>query len=193
MKNIDKETKTNQEIKPESELIDPMVFDTEEDRESKKEKWMEIFYRCPELSDRILNLWADLDEKEMKYLDEFIMNGFSEYYCSVTRSTSSTEVRELVLGCLSNNTVIDASLLNDQEREEAKALFQIRLLCALEGNDFTEYLDSIAVDELEEIKTQLQLEVNDDAVTPLAYSKEIAETLLHLIECHIMAKKSKSE
>lgn len=89
MKNIDKEMKINQEIKPEPELIDPMVFDTEEDREAKKEKWMEIFYRCPELSDRILNLWADLGEKEMKYLDEFIMNGFSEYYR--TAITADTE------------------------------------------------------------------------------------------------------
>lgn len=207
MKNIDKEMKINQEIKPEPELIDPMVFDTEEDRESKKEKWMEIFYRCPELSDHLLDLWANLGENGMEHLAEFLTNGFAEYYNAATKTepyggqcygntkiNRSTKVRELVLGCLSSGTIIDASLLNDQEREEAKSLFHIRLLCSLEGDDLTEHLDSMEEEELKEIKDQLQLEMNNDINVPkLAYSKEMAETLFNLIECHIMTKKSKSE
>ena len=70
----------NNENKNVEVLEDAMVFDTEENLNDKKEKWMDIFYRCPDLSNRILALFADISEEGMKILDKFIADKFSEYY-----------------------------------------------------------------------------------------------------------------
>lgn len=60
-------------------LIYPMAFDSEEDLNEKKEKWMDIFQRCPDLSDRILSIYEKNGEEAMKILDKFICDKFDEY------------------------------------------------------------------------------------------------------------------
>ena len=76
------ETEGKIESKPVEDegLIDPMAFDSEEDLNAKKEKWMDIFQRCPDLSNRILELFANIGEEGMKIFDKFIADKFDEYY-----------------------------------------------------------------------------------------------------------------
>lgn len=38
-------------------LIDPMAFDTEEDLEVKRQKWNDVFRRCPDFADLIIDFF----------------------------------------------------------------------------------------------------------------------------------------
>lgn len=72
-------------------LTEGMVIESKESLLKKREKWLDIFERCPDLSDRIINIFNDIGEDGMKYLDEFIMNGFSDYYVSATNADKDSE------------------------------------------------------------------------------------------------------
>lgn len=61
------------------ELIDPMAFDTEDDLKGKEEKWSEIFLRCPDLSNTILDLYEKDGECAMLTLDKLIKEKFDEF------------------------------------------------------------------------------------------------------------------
>ena len=67
-------------------LVGPMAFDTEEGLEAKKQKWMDIFDRNPDLSNLILNLYADLGDDGMyKYLFTFIRDNFGAWMQEVEK------------------------------------------------------------------------------------------------------------
>lgn len=69
----------NENVKKDEVLIDPMAFDTEEDLATKKEKWMDIFQRCPDLSDKILSIYEKNGEGALSILLKFINDKFEEY------------------------------------------------------------------------------------------------------------------
>ena len=52
---------------------DAMAFDTEEDLKKKKEKWMDIFQRCPDLSDLIIDLFDSKGEDGINELYRFVV------------------------------------------------------------------------------------------------------------------------
>lgn len=74
----------NKENLEKETLTEGMIIESKESLLKKREKWLGIFERCPELSDRIINIFNDIGEDGMRHLDEFIMNGFSDYYAAAT-------------------------------------------------------------------------------------------------------------
>lgn len=72
-------------------LVDPMAFDSEEELEAKKQKWMDIFDRNPDLSNLIINIRADLgDDGLYEYLFTFIRDNFGAWYQEVTKSEAKS-------------------------------------------------------------------------------------------------------
>lgn len=69
----------NNENKKTEVLEDAMAFDTEENLNEKKEKWIDIFQRCPDLSNRILSIYEKNGEEAMGILNKFIADKFDEY------------------------------------------------------------------------------------------------------------------
>lgn len=68
-------------------LVDPMAFDSEEELETKKRIWRDIFDRNPDLSNLIINIYADLgDDGLYEYLFTFIRDNFGAWYQEVTKS-----------------------------------------------------------------------------------------------------------
>lgn len=57
--------------KPVSE--DPMVFETEEGLKKKKEEWSDIFNRCPDFSNLIIDLFNSKGEEGINSLYNFIV------------------------------------------------------------------------------------------------------------------------
>lgn len=62
----------NNEKVVEKKLVDPMVFDSEEDLAKKNEIWKDIFLRCPDAADSLIDLYnkigAELFDKAMKHM-----------------------------------------------------------------------------------------------------------------------------
>ena len=81
----------NTNIENKETLEDAMVFDTKEDLDKKKKDWDSIFLTCPDLSDRILAIQSDLGEEGLKLLNEFIVDGFSDYYKSSKGDNTDSE------------------------------------------------------------------------------------------------------
>jgi len=68
-------------------LVDPMAFDSEEELETKKRIWRDIFDRNPDLSNLIISIYADLgDDGLYEYLFTFIRDNFGAWYQEVTKS-----------------------------------------------------------------------------------------------------------
>lgn len=59
---------TNEKIcenneKAKKPLVDPMAFDTEDNLEVKKQKWNDIFQRCPDFADFIIDFFDAYGEE----------------------------------------------------------------------------------------------------------------------------------
>lgn len=52
---------------------DPMVFETEEGLKKKKEEWNDIFNRCPDFSNLIIDLFNNKGEEGISSLYNFIV------------------------------------------------------------------------------------------------------------------------
>ena len=61
--------------KENANLEDPMAFDTEEGLKKKEETWKEIFLRCPDFANYIIEMYDDDGESAISkihdYLSEF--------------------------------------------------------------------------------------------------------------------------
>ena len=51
---------------------DPMIFETEEELKEKKEKWNDIFNRCPDFSNLIIDLFNNKGEEGISSLYNLI-------------------------------------------------------------------------------------------------------------------------
>ena len=74
-------------------LEDPMAFDTEEELEKKKATWNEIFLRCPDFADYVINVYMNPNgEKTLSKLPS-ILNKVID----IVADTTAKEIAEEVL------------------------------------------------------------------------------------------------
>lgn len=64
--------KENGKIAEEKELQDPMAFDTEEGLAKKERTWDDIFLRCPDFADYIIEMYNAGGEKAIKKLHDYL-------------------------------------------------------------------------------------------------------------------------
>ena len=61
-----------------------MVFEDEKALQNKRKIWDDIFMSSPDLSDRIIAIKNDIGFDGLKLLNDFIVDGFNEYFKSCT-------------------------------------------------------------------------------------------------------------
>lgn len=53
-------------------LEDPMAFDTEEGLKKKEEAWKEIFLRCPDFANYIIEIYNDGGESAISKINDYL-------------------------------------------------------------------------------------------------------------------------
>lgn len=98
-------------------------------------------------------------------------------------------IREYVLECFNNKTLVDTDNMDEAQQDEASALAILNMLGTLASQDLNEVYELLrgyGYNRIKQIQTQLKLELENPTIPKMVNDRSIAEQLYDVIYKYII-------